>query len=350
MARTPSPVEHLLDAARQARWDDVAEGAEPLAAALLGTPGLERWAPAAVVLGGWARAEQGYLPTGIDLIERGLHHLDDPHVRREVGGVDGFHLKLVELYLLTGAQAEALDQIEPMRGPDAPLAVRFPAYRALIAVAADRGDDVHAEGFCATAADLARQVRRGDAVAQVAGDRVRWLASAGRAAEAAGAAEEVLPALLRERGATAPRRAQAAAVLLATGLALAEAGDASASSWATRAEPLLPRLPAGPHRRLAAHADLVRAVAARWGGQLRDAEQLARRARRGFQRVGARPSVALTGLEEARIAMARGLVASAGATLEGVAADLRATGHHRRAAEAEALRAGLGSFRPSALV
>jgi hypothetical protein len=342
MPRTPPPVERLLDAAREGRWDDVAEGAEPLAAALLGTPGVGQWAPAAVLLGGWARAEQGYLPTAVDLLERGLNHLDDHHVRREVGGSDAFHLKLVELYLLTGDQAAALEQLEPMRGPDAPLAVRFPAYRALVAIAADRGDDAHAEGFCTTAGELARQVRRGDAEAMVAGDRVRWLAAAGRAAEAAAEAEAVLPALLRSRGTSVPRRTQAAAVLLASGLALAESGDASAASWATRAEPVVRQLPPGARRRLACHADLVRAVALRWGGALPDAERFARAARRGFQRIGARPAAALAGLEEARLAMSRGLVAAAASSLDGLAPVLAEAGQLRRAAEAQALRAGLG--------
>lgn len=342
MTRPHRAVKRFLDAAAQGRWDEVGDEGEALAAAVAAEPAEARWAPAVVILTGWARAEQGYLPVGIDLLERGLHHLVDPEVAREVGGTDAFYLRLCELYLLCGRPADAFPLLDAFRSPDAPLEVRFPCYRFLTLAAAAAGDDSRAQSFVNTAAELAPETHRSAHTHLVEGDRALWMASAGRLGAAIQHAELALPPLTGARSRSRPYKAwlasHAGAVALAVAALAADEGDpVAASRWIERALPALEVTRAATRMRLDGHLALARSAAARARGDFDDAEEQGQLARLTFQRMGLEPAAAHARLALARVLVAREVWVSARPALISASDALRRCGQHRAAGQADRL-------------
>lgn len=347
MTRPDPSFRRLVEMFQHERWDDVAEAGEVVAARLLADPAHATLAPVPVMMAGWARAEQGYLPTGIDLIERGLRHLVDPNAKRELGDVDGFHLKLVELYLLTGANAAAREQLTAMESLDAPIEVRFPTHRFLASMAVAAGDDTRAAALLGIAESMAPKVGK-DAPLLVAGDRAIWLAATGQPGAASTVAEPVVDRFRTRRHRNrAWRSGHVAAVAAAIAGAAAELGDTSlARIWLTRGDAANERTTAGTTQRVTAELALARAALARHELDIEAAEIAARSALETFQRMGMRPAAAAARLQLAEVALVKRHGASSDPALRSVHAQLVELEQHRLAATVDRIRArGLAGAR-----
>lgn len=340
MTRPDPSFRRLVEMFQHERWDDVAEAGEIVATRLLADPEHAALAPVPVLMAGWARAEQGYLPTGIELIERGLRHLDDAGAKRELGDVDGFHLKLVELYLLTGANSAAREQLAAMESLDAPIEVRFPTHRFLASMAVAAGDDTRAAALLGVAESMAPKVGGKDAPLLVAGDRAIWLAATGQPGAASTTAEPVVDRFRKRRHRDrAWRSGHLVAVAAAIAAAAAEVGDTSlAHIWLTRGEDALEHTTLGSAERGVAELALARAALARHAGDHDDAEVAARSALETFQRMGMRPAAAAARLQLAEVALAKGHAASSEPALRSVHAQLVELEQHRLAATVERVR------------
>lgn len=332
----PAPSFRELSAAFQrGQWETVASRGELVAAKLLGQPEQAIYAPAAVMMAAWARAEEGYLPASIGLLERGLSHIADPLAVRELGGLDSYYLLLVELYLLTGDQPAALTHLAAMGGPDAPLSMRFPVQRFAASMAAAEGDDRRTAAYLDTAASLAAELHDRRAPELVDGDRAIWLASSGRVGEAANAAE-VWAAPFPRRAPKAWLARHAVAVCSVISASAADAADTSlAQVWLGHGERAVPHLRGGGAIRGEAEMALARSAVARTAGDLEVAEAEAQRAARNFHRLGMRPAAAAARLRLAQISADRGFDASSEAAFRSVADELRSLGQHRLARVAD---------------
>lgn len=347
MARPDPSYSRLVDELHHGRWDAVAEAGEAVAARLLRDPDHAPLAPVAVLAAGWARAEQGYLPTAVELIERGLRHLTDPSAMRELGDLDAYYLKLVELYLLTGQVTAAREQLVAMDSLDAPPEVRFAAQRCEAALASAAGDDVRAAALLGVAESIAPRAGK-DAALLVAGDRAIWLAATGQPGAASTVADPVAERFRRKHRDRPWRSSHLVAVAAAIATSAGDLGDTSlARVWLTRASEAQRSLTAGSATRAEAHLAAARAAIARHAGDLEAAETEARAALESFARIGMRPAAAAARLQLALVAVAKGHEASAGAALASAHAQLVELGQLRLANVAARVRSGgLAAGRP----
>ncbi len=342
MTRPDPSFRRLVEMFQHERWDEVAEAGEIVATRLLADPEHAALAPVPVMMAGWARAEQGYLPTGIELIERGLRHLADPNAKRELGDVDGFYLKLVELYLLTGANTAAREQLAAMESLDAPVEVRFATQRFLASMAVAAGDDTRAAALLGVAESIAPKVPGKDAPLLVAGDRAIWLAATGQPGAASTVAEPVVDRFRSRRHRDrAWRSGHVVAVAAAIAASAAELGDSSLTRiWLTRGDDALEHTTGGSAQRGTAELALARAALARSDGDIEAAEIASRAALETFSRMGMRPAAAAARLQLAEVAVAKRHGASTEPALRSVHAQLVELEQHRLAAAAERVRAG----------
>ncbi|HEY5155097.1 MAG TPA: hypothetical protein VIJ47_10215 [Acidimicrobiales bacterium] len=267
--------------------------------------------PAVLVMIGAHLARAEHLLDAIAYLERGLAQLPDSRATREVGAGDWYRLLLVQLQLLVGRYQAAWPSIHRLIEPDRSLESRLGATRAQVQVNAAFGDFETAYQLLNTAAGLADRLRSRQQAAMVAGDRAIVLALHGRTIEAASFADAVLPDLARPCPGPLGAWAAAQAVTVAATVArrAADAGDLlTAQRLLFGAEG-----PAAASGRSIDRGQLALAhgVVAYRAGDLLGAEAPLAEARQLFQSLGCAPAAAQVQWEEAQLARARGLHASA---------------------------------------
>ncbi len=267
--------------------------------------------PAVLLMVGATLARLERFADAAAYLERGLQLLPGTEATREVGDGDWYALLLLDLMLATGRYRESWGRIEALIEPDRDARTRLGATRAQIALYTAFGDFETAQQLLNTAAGLADRVGSHQLAAMVDGDRAIVLAAQGRTVEAAVFADQVLPQLGRPGAGPLMRWSGAAAATVTTSVArhAAAAGDLMT---AERMLFLAAQPAQGTGRSFdAAQLQLAQGVVWREGGRPVEAEGPLLEARRGFLALGCAPAAALAQREEARLAMVKGMSASA---------------------------------------
>jgi len=244
-------------------------------------------------------------------LERGLLLLPGSDATREVGEGDWYALVLLDLLLVTGRFRDAWTRIQGLVEPDRPSSTRLGATRAQVALYATFGDFETAQQLLNTAAGLADRVGSHQLAAMVDGDRAIVLAEQGRTVEAAAFADQVLPLLARPGPGPLLRWSGAAASTVTTTVAR----HAAVRGDLMTAERML-FLATDPTESSGrsfdqAQLQLARGVVWREAGRTAEAEPALLEARRGFLSLACAPAAALAQREEARLAIVKGMSASA---------------------------------------
>ena len=267
--------------------------------------------PAALLMVGASLASVERPADATAYLTQGLATLAGTASQREVGEGDWYELVLLDLLLAQGRFADAWPRIQRLIEPGQRTETRLGATRAQVSLTTTFGDFATAQQLLNTAAGLAERARNRLLGAVVEADRASVLAVQGRTVEATVFADRVLPDLVRPGPGPTLAWASSQAVALATTLArsCAVVGDLMT------AERMM-FLADGPATRSGRSFDraqlaLARSVVSRQGGHLDDAEAPVLEARRRFLELGFAPAAAMAQREEANLAAARGLLASA---------------------------------------
>ena len=294
-------------------------------------------APAVLLMVGASLAAAEHNADGAAYLEQGLRDLPGSAATREVGEGDWYALTLLDLRLRLGRYRAAWSLVEILIEPSRRPETRLAATRAQVAINATYGNFDTAQHLLNTAAGLADRLRNRQLSAMVDGDRAIVLAMQGRTVEATTFADQVLPSLVRPgRGAELAWSAAQAVTITTT-----VARHAAAVGDAMTAERML-FLANDPTERTGrrfdqAQLDLARGVVWRHGGRQADAELALLDARRNFLALGCAPAAAMAQREEARLAEARGLTASARPLFTRARDEFAGLGLVREAGELDAL-------------
>ncbi|MGZ4692957.1 MAG: hypothetical protein ACXWCM_16675 [Acidimicrobiales bacterium] len=267
--------------------------------------------PAVLLMVGATLARLERYPDACAYLERGLLLLPGTDATREVGDGDWYALLLLDLLLATGRFRDAWERIQALIEPDRDARTRLGATRAQIGLYATFGDFETAQQLLNTAAGLAQRVGSNQLAAMVDGDRAIVLAEQGRTVEAAAFADQVLPQLGRPGPGPLLRWSGAAASTVTTTVAR----HAAVHGDLMTAERMLflaaePAVETGRSFDIA-QLQLARGVVWREAGRTLEAEGALLEARRGFLSLACAPAAALAQREEARLAMVKGMSASA---------------------------------------
>ena len=313
----PPAYRDLREAYRQGDTDAVLGTGQHVLDALAAEGGeAASLAPAVLLMVGAHLARRERLSDAIAYLDRGLVQLPGSQATREVGTADWYALLLIQLELLVGRYQQAWPRIQRLVEPDRPLETRLGATRAQLSVNAAFGDYETAYQLLNTAVGLADRLGNRQQAAMVTGDRAIVLALQGRTLEATGFADAVLGDLARPlRGPLgAWAAAQAVTVSATVARRAADAGDLlTAQRLVYGAGELVGRTGRTLDQ---AQLALARGVVAGRGGDLAGSEAALGEARQLFQALGCAPAAAQAQWEEANLAVARGLRASAGPLFE----------------------------------
>jgi len=298
--------------------------------------GQRELAPAVLLMVGSTLASAERLADGAAYLQRGLAELPGTASVREIGSGDSYALTLLDLRLRLGRYQEAWALVQLLIEPSRPLETRLGATRAQIAISATFGDFATAQQLLNTAAGLADRLRSRLLSAMVDGDRSIVLATQGRTVEATAFADQVLPSLIRPGRGPVLAWSAAQAVTVATTLAR----HAAAAGDPMTAERML-FLASEPAERTGRRFDeaqlsLARGVVWREGGRTADSEMALLEARRQFLALDCAPAAAMAQREEARLAVSRGLTASARPLFERARDEFASLGLTREVDELEA--------------
>ena len=347
--RIPPPsYARLTDAHRRGDHLLVLAEGDATLAALAADPTTDDLARTVACILGSVHAAQERFAIGASYLEYGL--ATDPPDDPAVAGAppaspsttrDWYALVLLDLHLKLGRYDDALAAVtpllEPARAPD----IRFAATRAQSAIATARGDYETAHFLLNTATGLALRIRSRFRSALVDGDRAILLATQGRLYEGIGLADRVLTSFVRPAIGDYQNwgNTEGAAIAMSISRAAAGAGDQlTAQRMLIQGTTAAERVPS---IYLKAHLDLTRGVF--WSAErsFDAAEAALLDAQRGFELLGCEPAMAVTTLEQGRLAHRRGLTLSAEPLYQRALAELRPLGHAREIGETRRLLAAL---------
>lgn len=333
----PAAVRRYQDAWDRGQQQLVLSHGDRLAVELSQDPLTRGWVPLVVLLHGAVLADRDLPRDALRYLEQGLAMLPGTESAAELGTADFFELLVVELLFTLGRVGEVALRLEPLLLPDRPLETRFGALRAQAKVSAWYGRYEEAHHFLNTAVGVANRARSNFSAALVEADRALLLVTQGSPYEGGAVAERVLPGLLKPGSSPRHRWANAEGAACALGIARYASVNHdlfSAGRYLGMAEPVV----AGTGRRaLAGLAALARAGYFREVRDADGAEAAIQVARTAFNAVPSPVGLALAGLDQARLAADRGLLASARPLAERAVVELGELRVARDLADARAL-------------
>lgn len=349
LSRRPLPpieVRRYRDAYGRGLQQAILRDGDDLAVALAANELTRGWVPLVVLLHGTVLADLDRPRDAARYLEQGLAMLPGTLAATEIGTGDHFVLLLVEQLFALARIDEVAAHLEPLLLPDRPLETRFGALRAQARLAVWHGRYEEAHHYLNTAAGVAGRARSNFFAALVDADRAMLLVTQGSSFEGGAVAERVLPALLRPGRSPRQRWANAEGAACALTIARYAAGGHdlfTAGRYLAMAEPVV----AGTGRRaLAGLAALARAAYAREVLDADGAERSLQLARAMFSAVPSPLGLAVTELDQARLAAGRGLLAAARPLAKRAAGQLFELRTARELADARALVAWIDACAP----
>lgn len=260
--------------------------------------------------------------------------------------LDWFELALLDVLLRMGRYDDVVDRVARLAEPTHTAEIRFAATRAHAVALGARGQFEGAHHLLNTAGGVAARIRSRFRSALVEGDRAVLLAAQGRLLEAITAADRVLPSLIRPPVGEYQQwsNAEGATIALTLSRTASRQGDHLTAQRMLHLGTTAVHRVGGDH--LHAQLDLARGVLWLLEGDLDAAEASLVSAGRQFGLLGCAPALALTTLEQGRLAEARGLVRSARPLYERALADFRRLGQPREVTELTRLLGGLDHRAP----
>ena len=343
----PVEVRRYRDAYGRGLQQTILGDGDRLAVTLAANDLTRGWVPLVVLLHGAVLADLDRPRDAARYLEQGLAMLPGTPAADELGPGDHFELLLLEQWFTLARLDEVAARLEPLLLPDRPLETRFAALRAQARLASWHGRYEEAHQYLNTAAGVANRARSNFFTDLVDADRAVLLVTQGSPYEGGAVAERVLPGLLRPGRSPRQRWANAEGAACALTIARHAAGGRdlfTAGRYLGMAEPVVADT---GRRALAGLAALARAA---YGREVRDADGAERSlqlARTAFNAVPSPQGLALTELDQARLAAERGLLASARPLATRAVAQLSELRLARDLADARALAAWIEARQPS---